>query len=67
MVGSILLDLADHLSDTAGDLTEKAVDEIAYAFLEGAYTASASHYSMLDVRNAQKLANKALTAIGRVS
>lgn len=61
---SILLDLADFLGETAGEFTDKALAEIANAYLQG--IADAEGRSTKDARQAQRMLMPLIPAINRV-
>jgi DNA-binding transcriptional ArsR family regulator len=62
----ILEDLAGHLMNTEGELSEKAVDEIACAFLAGVDCAAAEYVGLADAKAAKLAVVPLLTAINRV-
>jgi hypothetical protein len=64
---SPVADLADHLEGTAGVFSDKALAEIAYAFLSGAMAATGNRYDERTIRAAERRVMPLLTGINRVS
>lgn len=62
---SILADLAEYIGDTAGDLSPKALDEIAHAYLAGGRDALARGDTTAASRRARRLAGPILRDINR--
>lgn len=63
LTGTIIRDLAEYIGDTAGALGPKAIDEIAYAYLEGAHDAIIRRDTQAEHRRVQGLVRPILAAI----
>lgn len=66
-VAAILADLAEYIGATAGDLSPKALDEIAAAYLAGARDSTYRADDAADVRRAYRVAMPILDAINRTA
>jgi hypothetical protein len=65
-VGLILDSVANHLIGTGGELSEKAVDEIAWAYMQGAKDSARDAFLGTDITQARSAILPLLTAINQV-